>query len=218
MLPFSLEQFLAVFASYNAAIWPAQIGAYFLGGLAIVLVLWKPPHADRITTGILAMMWLWTGLVYLGAFFSTINKAAYFFCTLFVIQAAYLLYSGVYHNRLRFGFAPGTMAWVGVTLVIYSGILYPLIGMAIGHPYPEMPMFGVTPCPVTIFTFGLLLLTVCPVPRALLVVPSIWSLIGGSAAVLLNVQQDWLLLVSALVVVPLIGLRDRQTLPNVQAI
>src|SRR5260370_12258317 len=34
-----------------------------------------------------------------------------------------------------------------------------------------MPMFGVTPCPVTIFTFGLLLLTVCPVPRWLFVIP-----------------------------------------------
>jgi hypothetical protein len=77
MLPFGPEQFLAVFASYNAAIWPAQIGAYLSGCLAIVLLFWKPPRADRITAGILAMMWLWTGLAYLGAFFSTINKAAY---------------------------------------------------------------------------------------------------------------------------------------------
>lgn len=46
-------------------------------------------------------------------------------------------------------------------------------------------------------------LTVC----WLLVIP--WSLIGGSAAVLLHVPQDWLLLVSGLIAVPLIIVRDR---------
>ena len=36
----------------------------------------------------------------------------------------------------------------------------------------------------------------------LLVIPFIWSLIGGSAAILLDVRQDWLLLVSGLIAVP----------------
>jgi hypothetical protein len=31
MLPFSTEQFFAVFSAYNARIWPAQIAAYGLG-------------------------------------------------------------------------------------------------------------------------------------------------------------------------------------------
>ena len=83
----------------------------------------------------------------------------------------------------------------------YAAIAYPLIGVATGHRYPEMPMFGVTPCPVTIFTFGMLLLTMRPVPRWLLVIPFVWSLIGGSAAILLNVPQDWLLLVSGFIAV-----------------
>ena len=42
----------------------------------------------------------------------------------------------------------------------------------------------------------------------LLVIPFIWSLIGGSAAILLDVRQDWLLLVSGLIAVPIV--RDRQ--------
>jgi Family of unknown function (DUF6064) len=44
-------------------------------------------------------------------------------------------------------------------LTIYAAALYPLLGLAMGHPSSELPMFGVTPCPVTIFTFGMLLLT-----------------------------------------------------------
>ncbi|TIP90190.1 MAG: hypothetical protein E5X60_27685 [Mesorhizobium sp.] len=66
-----------------------------------------------------------------------------------------------------------------------------------------MPVFGVTPCPVTIFTFGFFLLAKPPVSGWVLAIPFIWSLIGGSAAFLLGVPQDWLLLVSGVVAVPL---------------
>ncbi|WP_292530757.1 DUF6064 family protein, partial [Mesorhizobium sp.] len=65
-------------------------------------------------------------------------------------------------------------------------------------------MFGVTPCPVTIFTFGFFLLAKPPVSRWVLAIPFIWSLIGGGAAFLLGVPQDWLLLVSGVVAVPLV--------------
>jgi len=209
MLPFTPEQFLSVFVNYNTAIWPVQVGAYLLGCSAIVLLLWKASHADRIIAGILAIMWLWTGIAYHGVFFATINKAAYLFGALFVIQGAYLLYSGVYNDRLHFGLGDGPTVWVGVALVIYAAILYPLIGMWTGQLYPEMPVFGVTPCPVTIFTFGMFLLTTQPISRWLLVIPFIWSLIGGSAAVLLHVPQDWLLLVSGFITVLLIIVQDR---------
>ena len=89
-------------------------------------------------------------------------------------------------------------------------MLYPLIGLWTGEAYPASPMFGVTPCPVTIFTFGVLLMTSARVPWGVLVVPLVWSLIGGSAAFLLGIQQDWLLLVSGLIAVPAIVLHDRR--------
>jgi len=49
----------------------------------------------------------------------------------------------------------------------------------------------------------------CRNATAALVIPFIWSLIGGSAAVLLHVPQDWLLLVSGFITVLLIIVRDR---------
>jgi hypothetical protein len=96
------------------------------------------------------------------------------------------------------GLAKGWAGWLGWTLLVYAGIVYPLLGQRLGHGYPATPMFGITPCAVTIFTFGLFLLTTAPVPRRLMVIPLIWSLIGGSATFLLDLPQDWLLLVSGL--------------------
>ena len=79
-----------------------------------------------------------------------------------------------------------------------------------------MQMFGITLCPVTIFTFGLFLLASSAHPRWLLVIPFVWSLIGGSAAVLLHVPQDWFLLFSGIAIVPIV-LRERRQLATVVA-
>lgn len=122
MLPFSPEQFVSVFMDYNTAIWPVQLGAYVLGCSAMVLLLCNASHANRFAAGVLAIMWLWTGIVYHGVFFATINKAAYLFGALFILEGASLLYLGVYHDRLRFGFRDGPAIWVGVTLVVYAAI------------------------------------------------------------------------------------------------
>jgi hypothetical protein len=216
MLPFTSEQFRWVFVDYNNSIWPAQIAAYLLGGVAVALLFRKAPEGDRVIAGILALMWLWTGVGYHGLSFSSINKAAYIFAVLFILQGCYLLYAGVYRRQIRFGLRPGLPTVIGGAFVAYAAIIYPVTGVAIGHAYPEMPMFGVTPCPVAIFTFGLFLLTVRPVPRWLFVIPFVWSLIGGSAAILLQVPQDWLLLVSGAITIALVVFRDRQTIEDVR--
>lgn len=210
MLPFTVEQFLGVFRNYNAAIWPIQIVAYVLGGLALALVFCKAKWSDQIIAGILSAMWAWTGLAYHLTFFTAINKMAYAFGALFVVQAAAFAYAGINRRRIVFGFAADSPAWIGIVFVFYAAGLYPLLGLALGHPFAELPMFGVTPCPVTIFTFGMLLLTSNRVPRSLLVIPVLWSIVGGSAAMLLRVPQDWLLLVSGIVSVALLMRRDRR--------
>ena len=154
MLPFTPEQFLGVFVNYNNAIWPIQIAAYVLGAISIASLFRRTRAADRVIAGILAAMWLWTGGAYHALSFSVINKAAYIFAVLFIVEGCYLVYAGVYRDQIRFGLRPILATAVGISLMAYTAIAYPLIGVATGHRYPEMPMFGVTPCPVTIFTFG----------------------------------------------------------------
>ncbi len=197
MLPFTSEQFLAVFVHYNQAIWPAQVVAYIPGLLVLLLLPGRSDRSDRSIAAILALMWGWTGIGYHLLFFAAINKAAYGFSAMFIVQAALFAYMGVW-RRIRFGFRGSARAWAGIAFIVYAMVLYPLIGQASGHGYPELPMFGVTPCPVTIFTFGALLLTRRPPLTVLFVIPLLWSLIGGSAAFLLGIPQDWPLLVSGI--------------------
>jgi hypothetical protein len=70
--------------------------------------------------------------------------------------------------------------------------------MALGHDYPATPTFGL-PCPTTILTIGVLLTVQGSVPVGLSVVPILWAFIGGSAALLLDVQTDYVLLAGGVV-------------------
>jgi hypothetical protein len=209
VLPFTLEQFLNVFANYNKAIWPTQVLAYVLGIVAVASLLRKGRASDRIVSTVLGLMWLGTGIFYHGVFFSSINKAAFAFGALFVAEGVALLYTGVVHDGLRFAMVYGFRAAIGAGLIFYAFLIYPLIGIATGHTWPTLPMFGVSPCPVTIFTFGLLLMTTGRFSYWLLVIPFMWSVIGGIAAILLDVRQDWLLLVSGFIALPIIVVGNR---------
>lgn len=215
MLPFSREQFIAIFVDYNAGVWPAQVVAYLVGLIVIAMLVRPTGASSRIIGVALAAMWIWTGVVYHGLFFSTINKAAFAFAVLFVLQGIAFVYAGT-TDRLVPSNERGWSRWFGWAFVTYAAVVYPLLGMAIGHRYPEMPMFGITPCPVTIFTFGVLLLARASVPWWLWMVPTVWSLIGGSAAFLLGVPQDWLLLFSGVIALPNV-LRNRTRSSSVLA-
>lgn len=88
-----------------------------------------------------------------------------------------------------------TVAWI---LLVYALVLYPLVGRVLGHTYPETPTFGL-PCPLTIFTFGMLLLTDRRVPRWVLAIPTAWALIGSTAVFAFGIYQDLGLLASAVI-------------------
>lgn len=211
MLPFTRDQFLAVFAEYNyhAAVWPAQFVAYALG-LAMLLLIFHPGAAMRRTlNATLALMWLWTGIAYHWLHFAAINPVAIGFGLLFVLQGLGFLQAAVTGRGPAYAPVQGTSAVLGWSLAGYSTLVYPLVGYWTGHRYPAVPMFGITPCPLTLFTLGLLLLTVTRVPRHLLIVPVAWSLVGGSAALVLGVEQDWPLLGSGVATLAVLLMRGR---------
>jgi hypothetical protein len=193
-LPFAQDAFFAVFGRYNTAVWPL-IPIFYLLGAASVALLFRPSRAAAIFISLtLAAMWLVNGAGYHWTFFSEINPAAAIFGAVFVLQAALLIFLSLRNADLRFTARRDVRSVVGLMLVLFSAILYPAWGWISGHVWPEMPAFGVAPCPTTIFTIGFSLMGSWRVVRWLLILPGLWAAVGGSAAILLGVPQDFGLL------------------------
>jgi hypothetical protein len=107
--------------------------------------------------------------------------------------------AGVIYSKLSFQITRSVAFGAGICLVFYALVVYQLMGKAMGHNWPRIPVFGVTPCPTVIFTFGVLLLTVEPIPLYMFIVPLLWSFVGTSAAIKLNIPQDYGLTVAGFI-------------------
>lgn len=206
-LPFTAEQFFEIFAQYNLAVWPIQVVIYILAIAALVLAFRETRYSNRIISAVLAFLWLWIGLVYHIGYFSAINGAAYVFGGLFIIQAGLFLATGTLKQKLWFRFHPNNYAIVGALFILYGLVIYPMWGYALGHRYPHSPTFGL-PCPTTIFTFGLLLWTDKRIPKYLLIIPVLWSILGLSAALQLGVWEDTVLFITGVATSIMIYYRD----------
>ncbi|HZD26301.1 MAG TPA: DUF6064 family protein [Alphaproteobacteria bacterium] len=197
-MPFTEAQFFAVFQAWNAAAWPAQPLAYALAAVTTALALAGAPGGGRLLAGVLAAMWLANGLGYHLVQFSRINPLAPAFAALFVLQAGLLVAWGVLHDGLRLRAAWRPWPVVGLACLAYAAVIYPLIGLALGRDAAALPWLGIAPCPTVIYSIGVLLLARPVVPAWLFAGPLAWAAIGGSAAVLLRVPQDWGLLAAGL--------------------
>lgn len=206
--PFTVDQFLEVFKNYNESIFSAQVLFYLIAGYVVYLTARADSKSSGIISGILSFFWLWMGLVYHFVFFSSINKAAYFFGTLFLLQGALFLILGVFSERLSFRFNTDVYGITGLALIFFALFVYPVYGYFNGHVYPYSPTFGL-PCPTTIFTFGILLMTERKLPVIILVIPVIWSIIGFSAAINFGITEDTGLLVAGILASCMLLYRNR---------
>lgn len=200
-MPFSREQFFEVFAAYNLAIWPAQVAAYAAGLVVLAVVSRASRASTRAILVLLSLMWLVNGAGYHGLAFAEVNPAARIFAVAFVAQAVLLATAAFAASRFRIEATGGPRTWCGLALALYALLLYPLVGLLAGHAWPAVPVFGIAPCPTTIFTIGVLMLGDWRLARWLLMIPAAWGVVGGSAAVLLGVPQDYGLILAVLVVI-----------------
>jgi hypothetical protein len=205
-----VEQFLGVFERYNLAVWPMQIVLLLLAVMAIGFALTrKTAYSNKIITSILSLFWLWTGVAYHIAHFASVNKVAYIFGGLFLVQGFLFLWNGVLKSKLYFRFYRDKFGITGLVFIAYAILIYPVLGYVFGHGYPRSPTFGV-PCPTTIFTFGMLLWTDEKLPKYLLIIPLLWSIIGFTAAWNLGMWEDSGLLVAGVLSTAMIFIRDRK--------
>ena len=212
-MPFTTEEFLGVFSSYNNSVYPFQYILIISAVFTVFLTFRKRSYSNSLITWTLVFYWLWIGVVYHIIFFSSINPAAYAFGVLFVLQAFLFMKAGIIDKKLEFEFKNGLNQYIGGLIILYALILYPLLGIQFGHLYPESPTFGL-PCPTTILTFGILLWAAKKIPVYLFVIPVIWAVIGFSAALNLGIKEDTGLIISAVLALSLVikdKIKDRKT-------
>ena len=208
-LNFTLEQMLNTFANYNNTIFPLQIFVYLLGIVALLFVIKQKEYSSRIIFGILSFLWLWTGIVFFMQYFGPIYKPAYGFGVVFIIQGIIYLVS-YFKSKVSFNYNKDVFSLVGIIFIVYAMVGYPLFGYFINHTYPQMPPFGLTPCPLVVFTFGLLLLTNTKVPKSLFVIPFLWSL-SGFIPVSIGIWEDIGLIIAGILGTIMIIRRDKKS-------
>jgi hypothetical protein len=212
-IPFTQVQFFDVFAAYNTAIWPAQIFLYLAGLAVIVLAIRRSQWGDHVISAILAFYWIWMGALYHIVFFRRINSAALVFGVVFIVQGALFIIATM-RRTLRFGATLGWKGIIGAAFIVYAMVIYPILGIVASHGFLDGPLFGVAPCPTTIFTFGILLWTHTRVPRYTFIIPLLWSLVGFLAAVNLGVPEDYGLVVAGVVGTVLLLIRQEQVVKH----
>lgn len=197
-LPFDSAAFFQVFGSYNTAIWPLQILTYLLALFVLLLYFIKHKSARQASFYLLSFLWLVNGIGYHLLYFSVINKAAVVFGGVFILQALIFAWGASKTPVKTPEITPA--AWVAsLVLISYALFFYSLIGYFGGHQYPNAPIFGVAPCPTTIFTFGMLLLAADRLRWNNYLLPLLWAVVGTSAAFVLGVREDFGLAAAAII-------------------
>lgn len=196
-IPFTTAQFFEVIEKYNAAVFPLQIVIGILGILCLYLLYSKNKIRNTFIGSFLGFLWIWIGIAYHLLFFTGINKAAYLFGSLFILQGILFLLNTFSRNKLVFEFEWKPKDYIGYFFILYGLVIYPVISYFVEGSIDKTIVLGL-PCPSTILTFGFLMLTTSKLPKYLLIIPSLWAIVGLGAALSLGIYQDLMMLVAAI--------------------
>jgi hypothetical protein len=191
-MPFTTVQFFDVMRQYNESVWPGQLVLYAIGVITAAVAIWKPQRSNLVL-GIVALLWAWMAIAYQLMFFTRINPMAYVFAAMFLVEAL-LIARYAFSTRLQLSIEAGrALRLIGLSLIAYALLIYPVLGFLLGQRYPSAPTFGL-PCPTTIFTLGIFAWCARPMPWTLFVVPALWSVLATSAAVSFGIGEDYALI------------------------
>lgn len=212
------EEFFNTLQTYNETVVPVTVLTFALGAVAVFLAVRKTKYSDKAISAVLSFLWIWSGVVFFILFYGpaevvflnvTMSGAWYVAGVLWIIQSFIFLLAGVLKSSLSFKLDNDSRSIIGAAMIVYAIILYPLIGFLTGFSYPKYPIFGVAPCPVTIFTFGLLQWTDKKPPIFAAIIPLVWALLGIMPVLALSVYADIGLILSGIIGFPLILVRKR---------
>lgn len=210
-IPFTTEQFFEIIEKYNLAVFPAQLIVILFGILSVILLQSKKESKNKLIGGFLGILWIWIGIAYHFAFFTEINKAAYVFGGLFVLQGLFFLIETFFRKKLEFEFNGNFMGYIAYFFLIFGIIIYPILLFYLENSLETTITLGL-PCPSTILTFGFLMFTSSKLSKYLLIIPALWTIVGTSAAINFGVYPDYLMPISALIAIIYLIVRKKEEL------
>jgi hypothetical protein len=188
-LMFSARTYYRLFELYNAAVWPLQIVVLALCVAILMLIVRETACNGRAIAAILGALWLFVAWAYLLERYDTINWAGRYLAIGFALQAALLAWTGIVRDRLRFDLR-GIVGKIGIAVVVFAIVVYPLIAPLAGRPWTQAEFFGLAPDPTAIATLGVLLAATRP-HWLLLVIPLVWCTFSGLTLWTMEQPEAW---------------------------
>ncbi|UCE96641.1 MAG: hypothetical protein JSV51_03325 [Candidatus Bathyarchaeota archaeon] len=213
-----VEDFFNTLQLYNETFLPITVLTYILGIIIVYLSFKKSKQSSQIASLLLGFLWIWSAIVFFFIYFGpmdieflgfTLPGVWYLGGVLYLYQGILFLFFGLVKPSLSFGLTWDTYSILGITLVIYSMLIYPAIGFLTGLNYPRYPVFG-APCPLNIFTLGFLLTANRKTPLIIAVISFIWAIMGIMPILVLSVFADIGLILSGVIGLPLIIIHNRR--------
>ncbi len=205
-LLFSAQTYYRLFELYNRAIWPAQFVALTLGIVILACLLCAIPGRGYVVTTVLAACWLWVAWAFHAGYYATINWAANYFAIGFTAEALLLIRTRLVLGRLRLTPAGDAVHFAGLCVFLFALTIHPLIGPAMGRPWPQVEIFGVTPDSTAIATLGILLLGPNRPLWTPMLIPLIWCAVSGATLWTMK-SQDALIMPFTVALVLLLAIR-----------
>ena len=195
---FTYEQYLAATEEYNRYVFPFQVILLIGAIVATALVFTKIKNKSAAVGIILGTSWLWSGIFFHILYLSSLTLAGYFTGGIVILQGIFLFYEALFRNsHLEFKYERSGQHIAGFILVVTGLIIYPLIGVFDNREISKAIVFGL-PCTTTIATFGFFMMTGKKFPLYLLVIPSLWAMIGFLISLHILMYEDILLLAAAI--------------------
>jgi hypothetical protein len=169
------ETFWNQMGAYNEATLPVQIVMMIAAAVLTYCLFAKASaRANTLMKILLSFAFAWNAIVFFLIFaWSIISAVA---STLFIIIAI-LFALDIFKKKIEFRLpAAGWQRYLTILLILLV-FLYPVIGMALGHSYPEtcMPM---APCPLTVFAITLVAAAIPKVDKKVYVLLLPWAILS----------------------------------------
>jgi hypothetical protein len=195
MTPYDKQSWFNLVASYYSGIWPMKIISSLFTIVFLLLIFnYRKIHLGssesvRLTLLMLGAAWLWNGAVFHWQFFANLNWAAPVFGWVFIAQGVLLVLAAFFTSNRRWVSLDSGRGVLAI-IVIFTGMLvYPLCGLMDDRAFFQVENFPLLPAPVTLVTFGVLMLLESRWRHCLVVVPILWAVVSGAFATTLGLVE-----------------------------